>query len=371
MIPHHDRGFAQRNTLSCQNADVRTDADRSHPLRATGVVILLAITYVMAALTPVAIWARGQVLDTDRYLATVSPLASDRAIQKDVAARVTDAIEKQLRARGLTGGQQVGGDLGNRVDQAAHQAIESTTLQVVESSAFKALWVAANRQAHDQLVRVLTGEAPESVVVSHGRITIDLTGVVDQVRQHLSTLGIKLISQLPPIHLVLDVADASGLQSAQQAVKVLKTLAWALPVLTLLFLALAVLVSTRRWRTALRGFGGIIITMLVLRLLVMIGDDVAAANVPRDIAGDTAVHHYYAHLTSLLDHGMLTTGIVAAVGVLVVTLLGGTPRPWSSLALAVAGVVVLASWTWLALVIVVLLAIASALLRRGIWQTDH
>jgi len=284
------------------------------------VVLLLVLTYVFALLTPVAIWARGQVLDTDRYLATVAPLASDPAIQKDVAARVTDAIEQKLKDLGLDSGK-LGGTIGDGVAKTAHQAIQTTTLQVVRSPAFRSLWVSANRQAHSQLVRVLTGKAPENVVVHHGRITVDLTGVVNAVRQHLATLGITLVSQLPPINLVIDVADASGLESAQEAVKILKALAWALPVLTLVCLALAVALSTRRRRTALRGFGGIVIVMLLLRLALKIGNLVAARKVPSDVASDTAVHHYYGHLTSLLAHGILTTGIIAALGFLAAALL--------------------------------------------------
>jgi len=362
VIPHHRSAFPQRNTAACQNADVRTP----NVFRSTGVVILLALTFVLAVLTPVAIWARGQVLDTDRYLSTVAPLASDKAIQKDVAARATDAILKELRRRGLTGGQAIGGTIGQQIDGSARQAIQGATLRVVESPVFRTLWVSANRQAHAELVRVLTGSAPDSVVVRHGRITLDLTSVVDQVRTRLRTAGVALVDALPPIRLVIDVANASGLEQAQQGVKVLKTLAWALPVATIVLLALAILLAADRRRTALRGFFGIVISMLVLRFAIAIGDIAAARNVPSSVAGDTAVHHYYSHLTSLLDRGVLIVGAVAAVGVLVVALLTPAPRPWAAVLLAAAGVLALASWTWIALAVVAVALVGSwAIGRRG------
>jgi hypothetical protein len=44
-------------------------------------VLLIVVGCVLAPLAGVAVWARNQVTNTDRYVRTVEPLASDPAIQ--------------------------------------------------------------------------------------------------------------------------------------------------------------------------------------------------------------------------------------------------------------------------------------------------
>ena len=43
-------------------------------------VVLIVLGCVLAPLAGVAVWARNQVTNTDRYVRTVAPLASDPAI---------------------------------------------------------------------------------------------------------------------------------------------------------------------------------------------------------------------------------------------------------------------------------------------------
>lgn len=58
--------------------------------------LLIVIGCILAPLAGVAVWAKNQVTDTDRYVATVAPLASDPAIQNAVADKVTAADQVRL-----------------------------------------------------------------------------------------------------------------------------------------------------------------------------------------------------------------------------------------------------------------------------------
>lgn len=58
--------------------------------------LLIVIGCILAPLAGVAVWAKSQVTDTDRYVATVAPLASDPAIQNAVADKVTAADQVRL-----------------------------------------------------------------------------------------------------------------------------------------------------------------------------------------------------------------------------------------------------------------------------------
>ncbi len=48
-------------------------------------VLLIVLGCVMAPLAGVAVWARNQVTNTDRYVRTVAPLAADPAFQATIA----------------------------------------------------------------------------------------------------------------------------------------------------------------------------------------------------------------------------------------------------------------------------------------------
>src|SRR5262249_52458018 len=55
-------------------------------------VVLLVIGFILIPLSAVAIWAHNQLTNTDRYVDTVSPLASNKDIQETVAAVVVNAL---------------------------------------------------------------------------------------------------------------------------------------------------------------------------------------------------------------------------------------------------------------------------------------
>ena len=65
-----------------------------------GVLILVAA--ILAPLSVVAIWAHDEISDTDRYVQTVAPLASDPAVQDAISARITQEIFNRLDVKAIT-----------------------------------------------------------------------------------------------------------------------------------------------------------------------------------------------------------------------------------------------------------------------------
>jgi hypothetical protein len=134
--------------------------------------VLIVVGCVLAPLSVVAIWARNQVTNTDRYVATVSPLARDPAIQQAIADQITAQIFRYLDVQGLTGQavealsdrglpprlaqqlQALSGPIANGVQGFTRDQVG----KVVASDAFADAWVQANRLAHQELVAALTGE---------------------------------------------------------------------------------------------------------------------------------------------------------------------------------------------------------------------
>jgi hypothetical protein len=305
----------------------RSESGMGSRVRTWAAAVLGVLGCLLALVSVVTVWGRDQVLDTDRYVATVGPLASDPVVQDDVAARVTTAIDARLDLDRLARRHlpsalaPVGVPLGS----ALRRVVSDQTTRFVRSEAFAELWVTVNRAAHSRVVAALTGQGPDVVAVDHGRITLDLTPVVAAVRQRLAALGLP-VALLPTTRLVVDLADAGSLVRAQHAVRRLDALALWLPVATVVLLVGAVALARRRLRASWRLLAGLAVTMVLLVLAVRLGAGVVVRHVSADVAGRDVVHAYYRGLTRTLARSGLVVAVVAAVAAAVVAAVGRVPR---------------------------------------------
>lgn len=283
--------------------------------RRTVVVVLTMLACLLSMAGVVTVWARNQVLATDRYLASVTPLATDPVIQDEVARKVSDAISARLDTTALAREYLPprAGILAAPLGGAVDDFIERTTTDFVHSDAFERLWTEVNRTGHTELVRLLRGEQPDAVVLESGRLGLDLAPVVEAVRDRLVQAGLTVVAQLPPITLVVDVASAEGIEQAQVIVRRVNLAAILLPILATIVLIGAAALTRRRWTSAAAVLLTAAWSMVVLRGLLAIGDRLAASQVPTGVASPEAVYAYYAHLTSLLHRGSTVVGVVLAL----------------------------------------------------------
>ncbi len=104
---------------------------------------------LLVVLTPLAIagfWVRAVVLDADRYVATVAPLADDPAVQAAVADQVSEQVVEAVDSSGvrdLAVGPLEG--LLDNVLQGLETRVREQTTRVVASDAFAEAWAGANR----------------------------------------------------------------------------------------------------------------------------------------------------------------------------------------------------------------------------------
>lgn len=89
-----------RHRLGALEGSARPHA-AGHPWRTTGSVLLILFAALLSVLAVVAVWANSIVRDTDRYVATVGPLASDPDVQQAVTNRVTDEVLARINVDGL------------------------------------------------------------------------------------------------------------------------------------------------------------------------------------------------------------------------------------------------------------------------------
>jgi hypothetical protein len=263
--------------------------------RAALAAVLVVLSCLLGPLTVTAIWLRNQLLSTDQYVETVTPLASDPAIIRAAAAEITASlfenvdVEKEAREALPKRARFLAAPLAAGVRAVAEQAAQ----RALESDFFEGVWVKANRVAHDQVEAVLTGGG-RIVSTSDGRVVLDLTAIIEEVREFLSDRGVTLFDSIPINKLALkfELFDASQLESAQRGVKLLNTLAWVLPFVVVGLLVAGVWLSRRRHRTAIWWGIGTAIAMAVLALGINLGrgfylDAVTSPTLPRDAAAAT------------------------------------------------------------------------------------
>jgi hypothetical protein len=299
--------------LRAELADLETAPAPPPPPGRTGswrTVVASVLIVAMAILAPLAVvarWAHDEVSDTDRYVATVAPLAHDPAVQRAVADRITTEIVARLQLqqvtdqavaalseRGLppvaaTSLQALSGPLANAVEDFVSRQVT----ELVRSDAFAQAWEEANREAHTQMVAVLTGKGSDTVDVSNGVVSINLATVIEAVKARLVDRGLTIAEKLPEVQAQFTVFQSSDLQKAQTGFRLLSAVNTLLPILALVCLGGAVLVGRSRRRTLVAATIALAASMVLLGVALNAFRSIYLDAVPTDqLPADAAAALY-------------------------------------------------------------------------------
>ena len=293
--------------------------------RSVVVVVLLVLGAVTAPLTVVAVWANDQVGDTDRYVETVTPLASDPAVQAAISDRVADEIVKHIRAEEITAEalSAIAGQsfvppraaallpsLAVPLSNAIEEFIRNRVDDLVKSDAFQNAWVEANRQAHAQMVEVLTGKSDGSVSVTDGDVSINIAVLVQTVKQRLIEDGFQWAERIPDVTATFTIFHAENIGTARKVFSWLDTGARVLPILGILLIGTAVLVARDR-RKALLGAGlAVAISMVLLGLMLNLVRPAYLDAVPSDVLPTDAAAVIYDQIVRFIRTSLRAVGIV-------------------------------------------------------------
>ncbi|GGS30357.1 hypothetical protein GCM10010269_81160 [Streptomyces humidus] len=283
-----------RHRMTALENGMHPRAARHHPLRSTGSVLLILFAALLSLLSVVAVWANSIVRDTDRYVATVGPLASDPDVQKAVTNRVTDvvlakidvdALVKQLQdavaAKGVPPkAAQLVGNLDAPITSGLKQLVSGTVERVVSSSAFETVWVQANRRAHTALDKALTGEADGAISLKNNEVAINVGPLVAQVKQRLVSAGLGVAANIPEVRTDFVVFQSKEIGTIKTYLRVLQIMGSWLPLIALLVAAAGVYTAFNR-RHALMGAAlAVFAAMLVLGITLTVFRDVYLDRLP-------------------------------------------------------------------------------------------
>jgi hypothetical protein len=295
--------------LRSEVADLRRQLDRREVwgkrrrrARQWFVGVLVALFSVSVVASLIGVWAKRTALDTNSFVRTVDPLPRDADVSRalsafiseelfvtlDIDQRARDALPENLRF--------FVGPLEGIVRDYARDAI----VTVLKSDQFERIWNDAVRTAHRVAMRVLDGDDPPGVVRRDGEVVLDLLPAIHDILQQIIAQGPGFLGnvQLPELdenatrgeirrqlsdRFAVDLPADFGqipvfhedrLTEASDAVHLLGRLVIGTMIVTILFGAGAVLLSTGRRRTILQlGLGVAIATYLVFTIMRVVVDD--------------------------------------------------------------------------------------------------
>ncbi len=267
-----------------------------HAWRWIGAIALLLIGLLLFALAIPTVWVNRTIMDTDQWVATVGPLAQNAAIQDAVAEKVSTAlfakvdVEAQIRSVLPTALAPIAAPVAGQVETYADKLIT----EVVRSDQFSNIWTTTMRAAQQAFVAAIEGGRPGGAVsTTNGVITFNTDAFVTAAQERLASTRISGLTKYIPWDKFPDsfvLYESPRLAQAQTVFGLFNSLVWVLPVLALIFLALALWAAPNTRRAWLwLGLGLVIVTLLPFEALVFartafISAAYASAEIPTDAA---------------------------------------------------------------------------------------
>ncbi|MFJ3308865.1 hypothetical protein ACIPSA_38625 [Streptomyces sp. NPDC086549] len=293
--------------------------------------VLIVLTCILVPVALLTTWVHDIVLDTDRYVATVSPLATDPAIQDAAVHRITEAVAVHVD------GQQAADDIANwletqglppraadalkglgpQLDAAVDQAVTKAATRVVQSEVFDKVWTDANRAAHNLVVHALTGKGRGAVGVSEGTVTLDVGALVEKVKNDLVDAGLSPAKHIPTVNEQMVLFKSDELAKAREGARLLDALGNWLPVFVVLIGAGGVFLARGRRRALARTALGAAFACLVVAIGLVVARRYYLDHLPPEVQSKAAASAVFDTLVRFLRVSLRTAivlGVVIALG---------------------------------------------------------
>lgn len=291
-----------------------------------GVVLVIAV--LLAPIAAMGTWARLQLVDADRFVATFGPLAENPAVQDFVADQVTAAIDEQVDVDAVVGELFDGLrtlDLPPRAESALgllqapaatglSSLIDTVVHDVVSSRQFADIWAESLRFTHERAVAILQDEPGTALQLgADGVLSVDLGAVVERVKEALAERGAGFAELIPVIDRTIPVVQADALVLVRTVYQLAVAAGFWLPWVVLGLVVLGVVLAVNRPRALLWTSAGFAVVFLLLSAGIGLGRGFFVRAVSPSIMTAAAAEALFDQLTALLGS---TVAALALVGVL-------------------------------------------------------
>lgn len=286
-------------------------------------VFLFLIFIALVVTIPVALtatWARQEIYDEDKFVASLDDLYADAAVQDAIADAISREVSNQSEdVDWATFADRVAMDDQTRADLIAldediDDFVHAAVIDALQSDQFDTIWETVIREIHAPISQLLKGEDTALVQTTDGIVRIDLRPIYDQVNETLAAQGIDLTAQLPATAegLQLTVFDGEQLVKAQKSVETLnKSLTVAYIVIGIMMML--ILLFTRNKSRALVTIGLAIVFGMTLELAALFLGGGFLGDRMSDVADQEATKAIFSEVVSVLLQWTLVGIVVGAI----------------------------------------------------------
>lgn len=281
------------------------------------VCLLLACLLVPTAIA--AGWVRTTVSDTDRYVATVGPLADDPDVQAAVVDLLTRTVMEAVEERALLekavarlaehrGVPRRVAELMLRGLGPAREQLElrvhAIASEVVSGESFSTAWRDSNASAHRHLINALESDGGGQAV------QLDLATAANTLREELRRREVPFAERIPEVQASFSLAEPEQIERARKGYQLLHVWADRLVSAAAIMAFLGLLLARRRGRALAWWLAGSGLACLAVLALLPVGRDHLLGGVDLDEALTRPVFDILTDRLRLLL--WLATGLTAA-----------------------------------------------------------
>jgi len=347
---------AERDALEKRVEQLEDRPAKRRKVRGVFTAILLVLSILCFTIAVPGLWARRTVFNTDEYVSTVAPLASDPAVQEYLARTITEeaftALDVQSRLQQVLQERDARlAFLAGPLADGLKGVVQSQLQNLFASDQFQQLWSSLNRTVQAQIVAVLANKSSTFQIVNDA-VVLNVLPLINQALQSISgtisdlighpvTLptitGDEVPSQaltalqsalgvtLPADFGSIVIFRSSSLTTIQDIVNLAQRAVVLLGLLFLLFAAIALWVSPHRRRTLLQlSVAALAVMIIERRLAIWQSNSLVTKALPENQAAVRAVVDRV--LGSLL---MYTAWFLAIAAIVIVIALITGPYPWA------------------------------------------
>jgi hypothetical protein len=288
--------------------------------------VLVVLVSVLLPLSVMSFWAINTVTNTNKYVETMAPIASNPIVIDHTSVRITDKLFSSLNVQNrITNllppkAKPIVAPLTNTLNSF----VEKQVHKVLSSSFFQKVWNNGNRRVHSTLVAVLTGQNTKTTraLKNGAAVVVDITPVANKAIDQLDARGVTIFDPLKKVfstqngRLSISLASQQQVQKASGLFNLVKKLQVGIPIATLVLAAAGVALAVRRRKTLVRmTLGGAIGIVVLLVGLDLTKRQFISKAVDQGYNGQVAEIIFNTLLRFLKDGLWLVLGILVVMAV--------------------------------------------------------
>ncbi|WP_139283162.1 hypothetical protein [Raineyella antarctica] len=264
----------------------------------------------MAPLSIASVWVSTVLSDTDRYVATVAPLAEDPAVRDALAEAATTTVTDALEQAGRGVPEAITGPINRRIEALTREQVDA----LLASPRFPELWAQLNRDGHRQVVGLLEGNQDGTLSAPGGAITVNVAPIVAAAKADLESRGFGLARIIPVVDRSFVLVHSGAIARGQHVFRLLDTLGGWSPVVTLVVAAAGVVLARDRRRAGLLVGLGVAASMLAFGIALTLLRGWFVGTTPAEAVSPVVAGAYFDALAGFLWTWL---GVVGALGLVV------------------------------------------------------